>query len=208
MLALSVTGQTDSLTISQEAYNQAINSYNAGTDLFYQKKYESALPLLKVAVELNPHNADYWFALSSNLSGLDRLEDAYSSCSKALELEANQSDYLLLRANILFKQKKYEAAVSDYTDALKYQDTSEIPVNEGHVYFNRGNCWLYLKNYRSAKSDFDAALEAGYELANVFHNRATALLRIGKKNEACVDWQKAIDLGSPISKKSLDKYCE
>ncbi|MEQ9230270.1 MAG: tetratricopeptide repeat protein [Cyclobacteriaceae bacterium] len=199
--------EQDSLTISQEAYETAMQDYDEGIDLFYQKKYHQALPLLQEATELNPHNSDYWYGLSSVLNGLNNLEEAKKSISQALTLEPNQSDYLLHRANVHFKLKEYQSSIDDYTNALKYQDSSDIPLNEGHVYFNRGNCWLYLKKYQSAVYDFDAALDSGYELANVYHNRATALIRLGQKSKACQDFQKAIDLGSKITGKYLTKYC-
>lgn len=199
--------EQDSLTISQEAYATAMKDYDAGIDLFYQKKYTQALPLLEEATELNPHNSDYWYGLSSVLNGLKRLEEAKGTITEALTLEPNQSDYLLHRANVLFKLKEYQSSIDDYTNALKHQESSDIPLNEGHVYFNRGNCWLYLEKYQNAAYDFDAALDSGYELANVYHNRATALIRLGQKSKACQDFQKAIDLGSKITGKYLTKYC-
>lgn len=194
-------------TISEEDYNLAIQSYQEATDLFYAKDYRKALPLARQAAELNRGNSDYWFLLSNAHSVLRQLDSALITIKIADGLEPNQSDYLFHYGNVLFNQEKYIIASEKYSLVLKYQSTSEIPVNEGHVYFNRGNCWLNLKKYTEAKEDFDAAIEIGYQVAMVYHNRATTLVRLNKRKDACADYKKAIQLGSKISQRQFNKYC-
>ena len=194
--------------ISQEDYNQATEAYNQATDFFYNKAYDQALPLVKFAITMNNGNADYWFLKSNIESRKKQLDSALYSIQTALDLAPDQSDYLLQKANTLFKLKQFEKAAASYSSTLQNQYTSDIPVNEGHVLFNRGNCWLNLKKYAEAKSDFDLAIDEGYEVAMVYHNRATAALRLGNKSDACKDFRKAVELESPISQKYVDKYCQ
>jgi len=195
-------------TISQEAYNESLEHYNQGTDLFHEKKYKEALPLLRHATRLNPYNSDYLFALSNVQNGLGQLDSAVLSITRAMEMEPDQSDYLMHRANVLFKMKEYRLAAADYTSALKFNGEAEMPILEEHAFFNRGNCWLYVEEYAKARADFDKAIALGYDIANVYHNRATALVRLGLQSEGCKDFRKAVELGSTISGKYVEKYCQ
>ena len=198
--------QTD--TLSQEVYNASIEAYNEGLDAFYSKNYKGALPPLRLSAKLNPNFADVWYAMSSTQNALGLLDSALININTAISLEAEQPDYALQRANIYFKQKKYQKAAADYTNALKFNATAEVEIMEDHVFFNRGNCWLYLEEYAKARADFDKAIALGYEVASVFHNRATALLRLDLRSDACNDFRKAVELGSSISGKYIDKYCK
>jgi tetratricopeptide (TPR) repeat protein len=202
-----VFSQTED-TLSQEDYKAALEHYNQGTDLYHEKKYKEALPLLRHATRLNPYNSDYLFALSNTQNALGQLDSAVVSITLALDMEINQSDYLMHRANILFKMKEYRRAATDYTAALKFQADTEMPIMEEHAFFNRGNCWLYLEEYAKARADFDKAIALGYDIANVYHNRATALIRLNLRSDACKDFRKAVELGSTISGKYVDKYCQ
>ncbi len=206
IITCSVSAQSED-TIGQEDYNAALEHYNLGTDLFHEKKYKEALPLLRYATQLNPYNSDYLFALSNTQNALGLLDSAVVSITRAMDMEPNESDYLMHRANVLFKLKDYRNAAADYTSALKYQSESEMPIMEEHAFFNRGNCWLYLEDYAKARADFDKAISIGYDIANVYHNRATALVRLDLRSEACKDFRKAVELGSTISGKYVDKYC-
>ena len=204
--SLNIIAQED--TISQEAYNGAIDAYNAGLDAFYSKDYKGALPQLRLSAKLNPNNADVWYAMSSTRNALGMLDSALININTAMSLEAEQPDYALQRANIYFKQKNYTKAVTDYTNALKYNATAEVEIMEDHVFFNRGNCWLYLEEYAKARADFDKAIALGYDVASVYHNRATALLRLDLRSDACKDFKKAVEMGSSISAKYIEKYCK
>lgn len=195
-------------TISQADYNAALEHYNQGTDLYHEKKYKEALPLLRYATKLNPYNSDYLFALSNTQNALGQLDSAVVSITRAMDMEANQPDYLMHRANVYFKLKEYRKAATDYTSALKYQTDAEVPIMEEHAFFNRGNCWLYLEEYAKARADFDKAIELGYDIANVYHNRATVLIRLNLKSEASKDFRRAVELGSTISGKYVEKYCQ
>jgi tetratricopeptide (TPR) repeat protein len=198
--------QTDTLT--QEVYNASVEAYNLGLDAFYSKDYKQALPQLRLSAQLNPNFADVWYALSSTQNALGQLDSALFHINMAISLEAEQPDYALQRANIYYKQEKYQRAVADYSNALKYNATAEVEIMEDHVFFNRGNCYLYLQEYAKARADFDKAIALGYDVASVFHNRATALLRLDLKSDACKDFRKAVELGSKISGKYIDKYCK
>lgn len=202
-----LTSYSQEATISQEDYNEAVMAYNKGIQHFYDKEYEEALPLLTRATELNPNNSDMFFALSNIYNVTKDLDEAMVKINEALTLEPNQPDYLLHRANVQYKLKNYKAAISDYSDAIKYQIESGVMIDEAKTLYNRGNCHLYLKNYAEAKADFDLAIEGGYRLYDVYHNRATANIRLNKKSEACSDYKAALELGSPISKKYITKYC-
>jgi len=128
--------------LSEEDFNLANESYQKATELFYAKDFQKALPLIRLAIRINEGNSDYWSLRSSTHAALKQLDSALISIARADELEPNQSDYLLVYGNVLFRSKEYTRAAKKYSEALAHQKTSEIPINEGHVFFNRGSCWL------------------------------------------------------------------
>ena len=72
---------------------------------------------------------------------------------------------------------------------------------------NRGNCYVMLKDYPSAITDYTAAITLDPENSDAYYNRGAAYHFSGNKN-ACNDWQKAQLLGNKRSADMLKEYCK
>lgn len=70
----------------------------------------------------------------------------------------------------------------------------------------RGRAFHKLGNFTSAMKDFNSALQINGEGGDAYFYRGIILLNSNKK-KACVDFQKASNLGIKDARKALEKYC-
>lgn len=123
---------------------------------------------------------------------LAALKDYYS----AIHLKPDFWQAYLGKANIHVSLKQYEQAISDYTVAIKYAGTSASAV----LYHSRGVALYYSGNYDYAIKDLDQAIEMkGMKDVSLLF-RAKAKWELGKKEEACEDYKKAILLNKDLEK--------
>ncbi|KAG2196000.1 hypothetical protein INT47_011505 [Mucor saturninus] len=104
-------------------------------------------------------------------------------------------------ANVLFKEKKYPAAVEKYTEAIK-----ENP-NVASYYTNRAFCHLKLESYGYAIADSDSALAIDPNFTKANYRRASANMALGKFKEALKDLR-IVSKRAPSDKDAKAKFDE
>lgn len=72
---------------------------------------EYSVSLLEELTELEPFNADFWFALAQEQSNLERLDDALTSIDYALAIDSENLGVLTLKASVYIRQDKYQEAL-------------------------------------------------------------------------------------------------
>ena len=123
-----------------------------------------------------------------------------SNALKALLIEARPAKPLLqnsqsisaeiyyLRGNVKYSLGLYDAAIVDYTQAIRLEPDDAYPYN------NRGNAKAGLKQYFAAIADYDTALRLKPDHAGAYHNRGVAKARLKQYDAAIVDYDTAIRL--------------
>ena len=194
--------------IDEEDYRASFALYEEAKLLIEEGNLDQAVDFLQQAHEFNKGNTDFTYVAAFALFKQKDYPAALKKIGWSLALEPFQSDYLVLAGNISFRAKQYEKSVGYYSKALQYQDSSEVPINELRCLYNRGTCYLNLKEYEAAVKDFSLVIDTDDENYMAYHNRGLAHINLRQGSEGCSDLQKAIDLGSPISEKYQNKYCE
>jgi tetratricopeptide (TPR) repeat protein len=64
-----------------------------------------------------------------------------------------------------------------------------------------------IGDYDGALADYNKAIEIDPESATAYFNRGNTHYRLGKKDEACIDWSKAKQLGDESAQQRLDDFC-
>lgn len=98
--------------------------------------------------------------------------------------------------NAKFREGKYEAAKSDYTEAIFQAETSEDKVDDelkAALFANRAACFMALDEPEQCLSDCDRALALKTPYPRVRCRRFWALRKTGKKNDALAELKKAIE---------------
>jgi tetratricopeptide (TPR) repeat protein len=71
---------------------------------------------------------------------------------------------------------------------------------------NRGLAKYALRNYKGAIADYNKSIAFDPHSAT-YLNRGDAKIKLGQKNEACLDFRKAEGLGIYWANDSIKKYC-
>ena len=92
------------------------------------------------------------------------------------------------KGNALFKQNRYQEAISYYERAIKINDSIEV------LYSNKGTCEKCLKEYKLAIKDYKKALELNPKNTKNLNRLASVYILIGNLGEAKMVQQKALNL--------------
>jgi tetratricopeptide (TPR) repeat protein len=164
---------------------------------------------------------------------------ALQDFDRCLEINASDSVCLYKRAGLRFFSGNMKGAADDYKRFLtKYPDypdawinLSEARVilkdtagavaaldtammfseNNVNLFMTRGYYLMTLKRYELAEADYTAALMMPSDEKPVaWFNRGLCFHYMGKKAEACHDWQLASEANPPIedAKKWIQKHCK
>ena len=117
----------------------------------------------------------------------DKLDEAISAFSKAVNRAPKQAEPYQLRANAFKEQGDYPAALEDYTWVLKLAPSA--------YWFNRrGLTYEELKDFEHAQDDYNRAVELDPKWAVAYNNRGFARLHLKDYAAAKQDFETAINL--------------
>jgi|GEM_PF-1461766 len=98
--------------------------------------------------------------------------------------------------------------LKDYKSAMTaYAAVQKLNAREKSAYVGQGNCYYNLKNYNEALTEYDNGLKLAPSDATLIRNKALALVQLGRKQEACAQFQLAASHGDAASSQMLTNYC-
>ena len=164
--------------------------------------YKGAISDYNVAIEINPKYADahYNRALVKSMNG--DAKGALSDFDKAIELNPVYAATYYNRANLKFSLNDLTGALNDYNKAI------ELNPKEVGAYNNRGALYYQLKDYDKAINSFNTAITISPNSSEAYSNRAVLENKLGNKQNACMDWLKAVQLNHPSAQNLYDKNCK
>jgi tetratricopeptide (TPR) repeat protein len=86
------------------------------------------------------------------------------------------------------EQRDLKGAIKDYDRAIDLDNTLR------DAFFNRGTCYLALKNFKSAMRDFDKAIVLDPNFVKAYYSRASVYVSLEKFVESLPDLDKTIEL--------------
>ncbi|HQV00847.1 MAG TPA: tetratricopeptide repeat protein, partial [Bacteroidia bacterium] len=107
-----------------------------GMVLSYQEKAYEAIHYLKKSVELEPGNAEFWFALADCESTLGHFNEAIACYENVIDLEPDNEDIYAEYALFLFEHNQIKDAIETIQMGIK-----TLPQNAEHYYY--AACFLY-----------------------------------------------------------------
>ena len=125
------------------------------------------------------------FAIPSNaLKAL--LAKGQSARPLSQSSQSISAETYFLRANAKYELGLYDAAIVDYTQAIRLKPDAAVAYN------NRGNAKYELKQYFAAISDYDMAIILEPDYAVAYYNRGNAKQSLKQYDAAIVDYDTAI----------------
>jgi hypothetical protein len=128
-----------------------------GMILFEQQKFDAAIPLLKMALELNPYEVSCNQALGNYALDNKKYSDSLGYFEKILFSTPTDPDLLEQIANSYFFMENWAKAIEYYKNAVKYYGAS---ANAAQSHYFMGVSNLKLKQYETALGCFESFLLA------------------------------------------------
>jgi len=149
--------------------------YLTALTLYFDGQYDKAKKQINLAKQKNNNNEKYDDLLK-----------------KVNEIEAVKS-----KANELFKQKKYEEAIEEYTKVLEF-DPSNKKFNS-LILANRALCYQKLNKHKEALRDSNQSVKLNPYYARGYVKRGNVYMELKMYDDAKLDFQKAKELDPTVS---------
>ncbi len=182
---------------AEEVANRLVESYpNAPDSLEIKARVNYLLGRFSVsaecwqrALDLNPRYAYAYHGLGLLAAKEGDVEEAAALQRKALALVPNMPDAGHELADALMKSHKPQEAVEVLEDYLQANPSSVIGIS-----VHLGQIYLARQDYGMAKDAFAAALAEAPKVPRAQFGLATALLRLGQKEEAAIAMERFREL--------------
>ena len=149
-------------------------NYLTALTLYFDGQYDKAKKLLKIIKQTN---------------NSEKIEDLIK---KVNEIESVKS-----KANELFKQKKYEEAIEEYTKILEF-DPQNKKFNS-LILANRALCYQKLNKNTEALRDSNQSIKLNPYYARGYVKRGNVYMELKMYDDARADFQKAKELDPSVS---------
>jgi tetratricopeptide (TPR) repeat protein len=120
--------------------------------------YEGVFETYLMLIREEPDQYEHYGKAGEALYRMDRNEEAISYFTKAMELNRQYYQPLMLRGNAYFKLKDYKNALTDFT---RFAQITSDP----SAFYNQGMCHLMLNETPEACKSWQKALDLGHQSA-------------------------------------------
>ncbi len=173
-----------------------------GWTKYYLYDFTGAMADFTQQIAIDPSNPEAYYNRGSAKSELKDYYGAINDYKKAIELKPSFSMAYNNLGWAKFEQKKF-------TEALKYLDIAIDKEPKNYVAWDsRAETKFNLGDLRGCISDCNQALILYDKLANSYFIRGRAKYKLGKNEEACIDWSDAGQYGKQEAYDFIAKYCK
>jgi tetratricopeptide (TPR) repeat protein len=179
--------------------NQVILYYFNGVAKFQLKDYNGAITSYKNGLSLNPDNQDLEAQLNAGLG------DAYHSLDRHKESDASYDAALALRPDEPFVLNNYAYYLSLRNEQMEKAEKMSKRSNElvpNTSSFEDTYAWILYKlgRYEEARTWIEKAMQnGGSGSSTIVEHYGDILFRLGQKDLAVANWQKAKEFGEGSS---------
>lgn len=114
---------------------------------------QDAIRYFSDVIKNHPNSSTGYLNRSCVYRYQDEMEKAIADMTKAINIDKNNPDFYVDRANMYIKLKKWAEAKSDFDSALSFPDFSD----KFDAYYLRGACYVQLDNIKAATEDLKQA---------------------------------------------------
>lgn len=164
-------------------------------------KLELAIIDFNKSIFLNSSSDYVFYRRSIAYRDIGWYKEALIDCNRAIEIKPSRINYQQ-RAYIFDDLQQYEAAISNYTRALEFDQKNY------HLLMRRGISKKNIERYNAAVLDFNMGIEISPEESEGYRLRGETYLLLGKNIEACRDFRTAKKLGDITADWWLNWYCK
>jgi tetratricopeptide (TPR) repeat protein len=197
-MSLAITDFTKYIEMSR---NDPKGYYYRGWAKYKQGEFMGALADFNKQIELEPASAIAYYNRGSAKSELKDEYGAINDYKKAIELDPSFSMAYNNLGWAKFNLKKIEEALVDVNKAIELDNTNSV------AYDSRAEIKFNMNDNKGCIEDSDIALSLNPNISNSYFLKGRSFYKLGKKEEACINWSKAGELGKTEAYEYIRKYC-
>lgn len=183
-------------------------AFKKGEAKYTAKDYKGAIADFTKAVTLNPKNASAFYYRGLCKQNMQDYKGAIADFSTTIKLKPTYANAYTNRGRAKYislelagTPEDYKAIIADYTKAIELNPRDTV------AYLNRGITKEYLKDYNGGTEDFRLLCEIIPNSGEAYYYKACCEDKAGNKEAACVDWDKALELGETRAQPLKAKNC-
>ncbi|EON79348.1 hypothetical protein ADIS_0150 [Lunatimonas lonarensis] len=172
-----------------------------GDAYFQNEQYEDAIRAYDKFLVTKPKNVKALYNQGRAFEELGKLDEAEVRFKAALEADTKNTQILLSLSNLYHKKRNHELA-------LMYADNAvSISGAPSTAYFMKGRAMHQLGNVKEALREYNAAIKMSPENGQYYYYRGMLHQATDKKQQACNDLRKAVQLNFEVANDALANYC-
>lgn len=207
LITFSTSGQERSYNITIKSRNEVISLTNQANQKIKDLHPEEAFPLLLKAIAIDSTIVDaYELMYNAAMSAKRGSSEVVAVLQKGRRIYPEDDELSFYLADIYRISEKLPKAIAEYSTAIRLSKSQTTTPKLIHsYYFNRGTCYLKVKNYDAAILDYAECLKSDPE--NSFTNLNMGNCYYNKKQivKARIYWQKSADMGNGAAKEYISK---
>jgi tetratricopeptide (TPR) repeat protein len=183
--------QDEAIRLSQVATRLDASNplgFNALGYVYYRRGlYQEAIRSYDSALRVNPNAPEVLYNKSIAHMSLQQYDLAQASLNQAIRFRPENSEYLLLMAQILEKNGKAAEAIEAYNRAIQsgLQNPAPAYLGIGNIYLSRGQIDVAQTNYSKAVAADPNLLDGYYQLASTYFLQ-------GKLDQAITEFERVV----------------
>nr|WP_209332619.1 tetratricopeptide repeat protein [Lunatimonas salinarum] len=178
------------------------NSSSQGDMYFQNQQYEEAIRAYESFLETKPKNVKALYNRGRAYEEIGDLDQAEASFKRALESDKSNTQIMLSLSNLYHKKKSYELS-------LLYADNAvSISGAPSTAYFMKGRAMHQLGNVNEALREYNAAIKMNPGNGQYYYYRGMLHQATDKKQLACNDLRKAVQLSFEGANEAVANYCQ
>jgi tetratricopeptide (TPR) repeat protein len=202
---------------------------------FSQKKFQEAIGVLTKLLSSDGKNEAWLRLLGKAQAASGNMSGASGTYTRLIDLGIPDATLFLERAECFRKTGEYDKAMKDVSffiglypenkpalsltgkiesesgDNLKALDyfsrNLKLHPNDPQCYIDRANSYFVSRTWEYAIKDYSMALDIQPTDPEVWLNKGIALLSLGKTDDACHDFRKALSLGNKKATSYISRNC-
>lgn len=163
---------------------------NRGIVLREMERYEDSEADFRMAKTFDAQNALIEFEMGLTALAQNDENAALAHMNKALVLQPDETGTQLYRASLLYRLGRLDDAIADYTQIIEKADD----IIKIQAYIERGLAKEQKEAFADAAADYTAALALQKGNIWALNCRASCLERLGKYEEAAVDFTHLLEI--------------
>jgi tetratricopeptide (TPR) repeat protein len=180
----------------------AILFFNRGAAMVFLAEYKDALSDLNTAIKIQPDSAEMYYYKGFCLAELFKYNGAINAYDKAISLKPDYAAAIYNRGAAKGELNRYTEGMADFKVALE----KDPELVDGQI--NLALSHLGMKEYEEAIKGFNQVITArDNNLGKAYFYRGEAKYELGKKEEACIDYNKALNLGYQTADINIKNLC-